>query len=113
MSLLPLMALRSLRGGEGLGGLRPWEVTTVQVGGGPRYEITATPCEHLPPDQCIGFIVTAEHFGTSDGKPNALYLSGDTIYLEELPKIKDRFSVSVALFNVGKAMVPKAGGGML
>ena len=95
---------------SGVRGLRPWETTTVQVGGGQRYEITATPCEHLPGGQCIGFVITAEHFGTTDGKPNAVYLSGDTVYMKELAQIKDRFPVSAALFNLGKAMVPKSGG---
>jgi hypothetical protein len=30
-------------------------------------------------------------FGTTDGKPNAIYFSGDTIYLPELAKMKERF----------------------
>ena len=98
---------------KGVRGLQPWETTTIQIGGGPRYEITAVPCVHLPPGQCIGFIVTVEHFGSSGGKPNAMYFSGDTIYIPELAMIKDRFSVRVALFNLGKATVPKSGGGTL
>ena len=102
---------RKLAPRAGIHGLRAWETTTIQVGGGPRYEITATPCEHLPGGQCVGFVITAEHLGMSDGKPNALYFSGDTTYLEELAQIKDRFSVAVALFNLGKATVPTPGGG--
>lgn len=94
-------------------GMKPWESVSFQIGGGQCYEITATPCQHLPGGECLGFIITAEHFGTSNGKPNAVYLSGDTVYIEELARIKDRFHVSVALFNLGKAMVPKPGGGML
>ena len=92
-------------------GRPPRKTTTIQAASEPRYEITATRCEHLLPGQCIGFIVTIEHFGTSDGKPNALYFSGDTVYLPELATIKNRFSVPVALFNLGKATVPKPGGG--
>lgn len=104
---------RNLAPRKAVRGMKPWETVSLQVGGGPRYEITATPCQHLPGGECLGFIVTAEHFGTSDGKPNAVYFSGDTVYIEELAKIKDRFHVSVALFSLGKAMVPKPGGGML
>ena len=105
---------RKLAPRKGVHGLKPWETVAIQVAGGPKYEITGTPCVHLPGGQCIGFIVNAKHFGSSNGKPNVLYFSGDTIYMSELSTIKDRFSVQIALFNIGKASVPKpSGGGML
>lgn len=94
-------------------GLRPWETTSLQVGGGPRYTITATPCVHLPGGERIGFAVTTDHFGTTENKPNALHFSGDTIYIEELAVLREKFHISIALFNIGKAMVPKADGSLL
>ena len=46
---------------------------------------------HLPGGEVVGFIITAPSFGTTDGKPNAIYFSGDTIYLPELAKMRERF----------------------
>jgi hypothetical protein len=78
-------------------GLRPWETTSLQIGGGGlRYTITATPSVHLPGGECIGFVVTADHFGTMDDKPNALYFSGDAVYIEELAVLREKFHISVA-----------------
>ena len=98
----------------GITGLRPWETTSLQIGGGgPRYTITATPCVHLPGGECIGFVITADHFGTTENKPNALYFSGDTVHIEELAVLREKFHIPIALFNIGKAMVPKPDGSML
>ncbi|KAK4189033.1 mitochondrial N-acyl-phosphatidylethanolamine-hydrolyzing phospholipase D [Podospora australis] len=89
----------------GVQALRPWETTTVKLGS-QTFEVTGTPCSHLPGGEVTGFIVTAPSFGkSSDGKPNAIYFSGDTIYLPELAKMKDEFHISVALLNLGKATV--------
>ncbi|KAK3304976.1 uncharacterized protein B0T15DRAFT_399963, partial [Chaetomium strumarium] len=62
--------------------------------------------EHLPGGEVTGFIITAPSFGKTDGKPNAIYFSGDTIYLPELVKMRERFHISVALLNTGKATAP-------
>ncbi|KAI1134622.1 Metallo-hydrolase/oxidoreductase [Hypoxylon sp. FL0543] len=88
----------------GVQGLRPWEKTTLNIGGR-RFDVTATPCQHLPGGQCIGFVLTSADFGTTGGLPNAIYFSGDTVYLEELSRIRDSFHISLALFNLGAAAV--------
>jgi L-ascorbate metabolism protein UlaG (beta-lactamase superfamily) len=50
----------------------------------------------------------------TNGKPNALYFSGDTIYFPELVQMKDNFHISIALYNLGCAIVPAdANGSML
>ena len=108
-------------------GRRERETQILEVGG-KRFEITGTPCEHLPGGEVTGFIVSAPSFGTTDGKPNAIYFSGDTIYLPGLAKMKERFrtpvtpfpqppqasrtnsvpnkkDISAALLNIGKATV--------
>lgn len=56
-----------------------------------------------------GFIITHSDFGTTNGLPNAIYFSGDTIYLPELVKMKEKWHISVALINVGKVLVPVPG----
>ncbi|KAI0377340.1 Metallo-hydrolase/oxidoreductase [Hypomontagnella monticulosa] len=88
----------------GVKGLKPWETTVLNVGG-KRFEVTATPCQHLPGGECTGFVVTTVDFGTTNGLPNAIYFSGDTVYLEELSRIHDKFHISLALFNLGAASV--------
>ncbi len=57
----------------------------------------------------MGFILSAEDFGETDGKPNAIWFSGDTIYLPELAKMKEKFHIAVALVNIGKVLVSLPG----
>ncbi|KAK8914954.1 hypothetical protein H634G_09876 [Metarhizium anisopliae BRIP 53293] len=89
----------------GVRGMSPWETTTASIGG-VRFEVTATPCQHLPGGECVGFVLSGPEFGQTNGKPNAIYFSGDTVYMEELAGIKDRFHVRAALLNMGAASVP-------
>ncbi|KAK2755516.1 hypothetical protein FQN54_006456 [Arachnomyces sp. PD_36] len=94
----------------GVRGLKPWESVTL-VAGGKKFEVTGTPCQHLPGGECTGFILTAEEFGVApDGRPNAIYFSGDTVYLEELATISRRWHITVALLNFGNVLVPSPEG---
>ncbi|KAM3065329.1 hypothetical protein ACMFMF_011266 [Clarireedia jacksonii] len=53
---------------------------------------------------CVGFILHTEDFGVApDGRPNAVYFTGDTVYVEGLKKIADKYHIAVALMNLGKA----------
>ncbi|KAI1451482.1 Metallo-hydrolase/oxidoreductase [Annulohypoxylon moriforme] len=90
--------------GPGVQGLRPWEKTALKIGG-KIFQVTATPCKHLPGGECTGFVLTTAEFGSTNGLPNAIYFSGDTVYVEELSRIRDRFHISLALFNLGAASV--------
>ncbi|KAK1707134.1 uncharacterized protein BDZ83DRAFT_724631 [Colletotrichum acutatum] len=54
--------------------------------GGQDFEVTGVPCQHLP--------------GETNGLPNIIYISGDTVYLEEIPKLLEKYHVSVAILNV-------------
>jgi L-ascorbate metabolism protein UlaG (beta-lactamase superfamily) len=85
--------------------IKPWEKLPLEIGGN-RFDITGTPCEHLPGGEVTGFIISKPSFGTTNGKPNAIYFSGDTIYLPELAKMKEQYHISVALLNIGKATAP-------
>ncbi|KAH9860356.1 hypothetical protein J1614_011687 [Plenodomus biglobosus] len=88
-------------------GLKPWESISVQIAGKP-FEITATPCVHYPGHECTGLIVTTPDFGQTNGLPNAIYFSGDTVYIEELAEMRRKFHIKIALFNVGAAWVATA-----
>ncbi|KAJ5931421.1 Zn-dependent hydrolases of the beta-lactamase protein [Penicillium verrucosum] len=86
-----------------LDGRHPWQTVPVALGG-KQFEITATPCQHLPGGECTGFIITSEEFGVAaDGKPNAIYFTGDTVYIDELAKIPEKFHVVCAVMNLGSA----------
>ncbi|KAG7292046.1 hypothetical protein NEMBOFW57_002077 [Staphylotrichum longicolle] len=95
----------------GVRAIQPWETLPLDIGS-KHFDVVGTPCEHLPGGEVTGFIVTAASFGTTGGKPNALYFSGDTIYLPELAKMKEQYHISVALLNIGKATAPLPTGPM-
>ncbi|KAL5359175.1 beta-lactamase superfamily domain-containing protein [Aspergillus floccosus] len=87
-------------------GLKPWENIDVVVAG-KKFQIIGTPTQHLPGGECTGFVVTGEGFGTGrDGLPNAIYFSGDTVYLEELKMMAEQYDVRAAIFNLGNAHAP-------
>ena len=87
----------------GVRGMKPWETTSVFLGG-KKYDITATPCQHLPVGECTGFILTTADFGVAaSGLPNAIYFTGDTVYIPELEKIPEKFHVVAAVMNLGSA----------
>ncbi|KAJ5629397.1 Zn-dependent hydrolases of the beta-lactamase protein [Penicillium herquei] len=87
-------------------GMKPWETTSIVLGG-KKYDITATPCQHLPGGECTGFILTTADFGVSpDGRPNAIYFTGDTVYIDELAKIPEMFHIVAAVMNLGSAHAP-------
>lgn len=91
----------------GVRGLTPWQTVTITLGS-KEFQVTATPCQHLPGGECTGFVLTTESFGISpDGRPNAIYFSGDTVYVEELAKtIPEKWRVVAAIFNLGNAQGP-------
>ncbi|KAJ0423255.1 beta-lactamase superfamily domain-containing protein [Aspergillus carlsbadensis] len=87
-------------------GMKPWDEIKTTIAGRP-FTIIATPTQHVPGDECTGFLVTAPDFGTGrDGLPNAIYFSGDTVYISELESIAERFHVCAAVLNLGNAHKP-------
>ncbi|EPQ32125.1 uncharacterized protein PFL1_00322 [Pseudozyma flocculosa PF-1] len=86
----------------GLGG---WQSKLVKVGG-KDFSITAIPCVHKSSSACIGFVIESPSFGETDGLPNAIYYTGDTILFDELYKVKDKWHVSLLLINLGRAEAP-------
>ena len=87
-------------------GFADWEEKELRIAR-KLFHITATPCKHWPGQECVGFIVHTEDFGVAyDGRPNAIYFTGDTVYIEELGKMPDKYHIAVALMNLGKASFP-------
>ena len=92
--------------GAGAVGLDPW--TTLEVRGpkGSALRLTATPARHGPPNgdrgPVIGFILEPE-------EGPVVYVSGDTVWYEGVMEVGHRFSVDIALLNLGAAKVAVAG----
>ncbi|WP_405015163.1 MBL fold metallo-hydrolase [Kitasatospora sp. NBC_01539] len=86
--------------GEGAVGLDPWashEITR----GTESLRITATPGLHA--GDVIGFVVE------QPGEDEALYVSGDTVYFDELDEIGRRFAIGTAVLHFGAAQVDEIG----
>ena len=90
--------------------LRPWEETYLTAPDGRRLTITATPARHGPDGaeqysgEVTGFVLTWE-----DQTSRAVYVSGDTVWYDELTQIPQRFDVGVALLNLGAARLDAIG----
>lgn len=94
-------------------GIRPWETMSLEAGG-KQFKVTGTPCQHLPGGEVTGFILESPTFGTSpEGLPNAIYISGDTVYIEELVEMRKKFHIAVAILNLGAAKAPTPDGPLL
>lgn len=110
--LTTLDGAKNLAPRPGVQGLAPWQSTTLQLQGR-HFTFTATPTQHLPGGECTGFVIESASFGVnaSDGKPNVIYISGDTVYIpelaEELPK---KYHIVLAVLNLGKAVGPSPNG---
>ncbi|OHW91893.1 zn-dependent hydrolase [Colletotrichum incanum] len=96
-SLQP-MALESLH--------RAWSSGSAAVGreSSKRLEIR-TPCQHLPDREVTGFLLSVVEFLRIHGLPNAICISGYTVYLEELAQMREKFRIPVAILNVGAVKV--------
>ncbi|GES60555.1 Zn2+ dependent hydrolase [Aspergillus terreus] len=93
----------NLRPRPGVVGLRPWQTVTANIGG-KLFRITGTPCKHFPGGEVTGFVLETDSFGIEvTGKPNAIYFSGDTVYIGELREIGKRWHITAALLNLGNA----------
>ncbi|KAF4964022.1 hypothetical protein FSARC_8020 [Fusarium sarcochroum] len=87
-------------------GFADWEEKDVRISG-KSFHITATPCKHWPGHECVGFILHTDDFGVApDGRPYAIYFTGDTVYVEELATMSEKYHIAVALMNLGKASFP-------
>lgn len=92
-------------GGQAVG-LAPWAAYELTVRG-TTLRITATPAVHGPVGDVIGFVIEAE------GETEALYISGDTVYVDALDEIARRFTIGAALLHLGAARFAGFGGGRL
>jgi L-ascorbate metabolism protein UlaG (beta-lactamase superfamily) len=81
-------------GGGAAIGLTPWATHDLTVGD-KTLRITGTPAEHV--GDVVGFVVEVP------GEDEAVYVSGDTVYIDELDEIGRRFTIGHALLHLGAA----------
>ncbi|GIZ36550.1 hypothetical protein CKM354_000002100 [Cercospora kikuchii] len=96
-------------------GFEPWQKLNQVRIAGKLFQIIATPAKHKEGDECTGFLITGvegyegcgNSFGFSDsGLPNAIYFSGDTVYIPELKRIAEQYHICAAIMNLGDAQAP-------
>ncbi len=92
-------------------GLKPWEKMEVQNALGEKLIVTAMPAVHTSNPalreavgEVTGFML--EWDGQQDG---AFYISGDTVWIDEINEIARRFKVSTGILHLGAANVPAVG----
>src|SRR5579864_6569943 len=75
-------------------GLKTWESKEIKRPDGTLIQVTATPARHGPPGcepimgDVTGFVVS-----WSEQPRSAIYISGDTVYYEEISEMAERFSI--------------------
>jgi L-ascorbate metabolism protein UlaG (beta-lactamase superfamily) len=101
--------------GKNVQGLATWQTIELKNAAGERLKITATPGVHTSnPDlreaigEVTGFML--EWDGQQSG---AFYISGDTVWIDEILEIGKRFKVSAGILHLGAANVPAVGDNFL
>ena len=96
-------------------GLPTWKSKEVTNAAGERLTITATPGVHTsnPDLRPIVGEVTGFMLEWQGRKRSAFYISGDTVWIDEINEIAKRYDVSAAILHLGAANVPAVGDNFL
>ncbi len=88
-------------------GLAPWQSAVVTGSEGEHVRITATPGRHGPPGSeplvgdVIGFLIAPE-----GPEQRAIYVSGDTVFYDDVAAIGTRAAVGLAILHLGNVRGP-------
>ena len=89
-------------------GMAPWQSVEIPSPDKRVLRVTATPARHGPAHAdrgpVIGFVLTFD-----DRPDDGVYLSGDTVWYEDLREISRKFSIRVAILFMGAARVAAVG----
>lgn len=97
--------------GKNVVGLATWATTELTSATGEKLKITATPAVHTSnPDlrEAVGE-VTGFMLEWQGQKAGAFYVSGDTVWIDEILEIGKRFKVAAGVLHLGAANVPAVG----
>jgi len=93
-------------------GLSAWDHVELDTPGGGRLRVIATPARHGPVGgdrgPVIGFLISDAREPASSPTP-AVYVSGDTVWYDDLRAIADHADVRVAFLFLGAARVKEVG----
>jgi L-ascorbate metabolism protein UlaG (beta-lactamase superfamily) len=101
--------------GKTVKGLATWESTEVTNAVGERLKITAMPAVHTsnPALREIVGEVTGFMLEWEGQQTGALYISGDTVWIDDINEIAKRYKVSTGILHLGAANVPAVGDNFL
>lgn len=89
-------------------GLKNWQTVQIPAKDGQIIQITGTPCRHGPINGDRG-PVTGFILNFKDKPGEVIYISGDTVYYEEIDKIIARYNIKLAILFMGRAVVKEIG----
>lgn len=97
--------------GKNVQGLATWQSTELTSATGEKLKITATPAVHTSNPalrEAVGE-VTGFMLEWQGQKAGAFYVSGDTVWIDEILEIGKRFKVASGILHLGAANVPAVG----
>ena len=97
--------------GNNVQGLATWQSTELTSATGEKLKITATPAVHTSNPalrEAVGE-VTGFMLEWQGQKAGAFYVSGDTVWIDEILEIGKRFKVASGILHLGAANVPAVG----
>jgi L-ascorbate metabolism protein UlaG (beta-lactamase superfamily) len=89
-------------------GLKNWQTVEIPTKDGGIIQITGTPCRHGPINGDRG-PVTGFILNFKDKPDEVIYISGDTVYYEEIDKIIAHYNIKLAILFLGRAVVKEIG----
>ena len=92
--------------------LNTWETVELTNDSGEKVRVTGMPAVHTTDPEIRGAVGETMGFllEWDDQKNGALYISGDTVWIDEIKEIGDRYNVGKAILHMGAATVPAVGG---
>ena len=101
--------------GKQVVGLPTWESTEATNAVGERLKITAMPAVHTsnPALRDVVGEVTGFMLEWEGQKEGTFYISGDTVWIDEINEIAKRYRVSAGILHLGAANVPAVGDNFL
>ncbi len=92
--------------------LATWETVELSNDQGETVQVTGMPAVHTNDPEIRGAVGETMGFLLEwDGQKNgAFYISGDTVYIDEIEEIGRRYDVGSAILHMGAASVPAVGG---
>lgn len=91
--------------------LETWETVELTNDGGETIRVTGLPAVHTTDPEIRGAVGETMGFLLEwDGQRGAFYISGDTVWIDEIEEIASRYEVSAGILHMGAASVPAVGG---